>query len=357
MPTVSSVPSPVIVERGCPDRSCDSAHGGAGAEREKDSEQAQPDHGATSILSERRASARRDAARSRAAPSRHAAARRRRDGRAHERDPLVERQLARDQPRRARCVTGASTPARSSARASSGTDSSASTAWPIARRDLGRRDALGEQLAGAAVAALRRQRGGDEVAGARPGRSSTPAARPARSAKRQTSAKMWPGGGAGGVEALAPRSRRRRARRRSWPRPRARRRPGRWTARRRRPARMKTPRERRARARSSVEAATSPAPSVTISRACAGPPMQATRSAPKRSREQRRSARCRRAARGPWPARRPRARAAEPAPRQPGDHLVEPARRDAEEDVVGAARARRRPARSAARAAARRPGR
>ena len=43
-------------------------------------------------------------------------------------------------------------------------------------------------------------------------------------------------------------------------------------------------RERSARASSSVEAATSPAPSVTISWACAGPPMHATRSAPKRAR-------------------------------------------------------------------------
>ena len=47
-----------------------------------------------------------------------------------------------------------------------GTDSSASTAWPIALRDLGGGHALGEQLAGAAVAALRRERGRDEVAGA-----------------------------------------------------------------------------------------------------------------------------------------------------------------------------------------------
>ncbi len=46
---------------------------------------------------------------------------------------------------------------------------------------------------------------------------------------------------------------------------------------------MKTPASARARS-SFVEAATSPAPSLTISRACDGPPMHATRASPKRSR-------------------------------------------------------------------------
>ena len=62
-------------------------------------------------------------------------------------------------------VTGAPTPARSSARASSGTDSSASTAWPTPRGSPPRAR-RGEQLAGAAVAALRGQRRGHQVAGA-----------------------------------------------------------------------------------------------------------------------------------------------------------------------------------------------
>ena len=68
------------------------------------------------------------------------------------------------------------------------------------------------------------------------------------------------------------------------------------------PARMNTPPARLA-SDSSVEAATSPAPSLTISRACAGPPMQAVRSAPKRCRASS-SAACRRVAPDPWPARR-----------------------------------------------------
>jgi hypothetical protein len=49
------------------------------------------------------------------------------------------------------------------------------------------------------------------------------------------------------------------------------------------PARMKTPAIVRA-SSSFVDAATSPAPSLTISRAWAGPPMHATRASPKRSR-------------------------------------------------------------------------
>ena len=49
------------------------------------------------------------------------------------------------------------------------------------------------------------------------------------------------------------------------------------------PARMNTPASALA-SSSFVEAATSPAPSLTISRACDGPPTQATRASPKRSR-------------------------------------------------------------------------
>ena len=64
-------------------------------------------------------------------------------------------------------MTGAATPARSSALASSGTDSSASTAWPMRVRDLRGRDPRRQQLAGAPVAALARQRRRDQVAGAR----------------------------------------------------------------------------------------------------------------------------------------------------------------------------------------------
>ena len=180
-----------------------------------------------------RAAQPRRAARCQPRPRRAAPARRRRHGRAHERDPVVERQLAGDQPRRGAPVTGALTPARSSARASSGTDSSASTAWPTRAGISAGGHARGEQLAGAAVAALARERGRDEVAGAgepdhrlrprarAPRRSARPRRRCARRRRRRRSAP-------------APRSRRRRARRRSSRRRRARRRAGRWTARRRR---------------------------------------------------------------------------------------------------------------------------
>ncbi len=63
-------------------------------------------------------------------------------------------------------MTGAATPACSSARASSGTDSSASTAWPIRSGISAAGTPCGEQLAGPPVAALGRQGRCDEVAGA-----------------------------------------------------------------------------------------------------------------------------------------------------------------------------------------------
>ena len=110
-----------------------------------------------------------------------------------------------------------------------------------------------------------------------------------------------------------------------------------------------------ARARSSVDAATSPAPSVTISRACAGPPMQATRSAPKRARS---------STVGAMPSGGTRPLASETtggAARRPAaearDHLVEPARGHAEEHVVRAREARRRPARSRSSRGSSTPGR
>ena len=63
-------------------------------------------------------------------------------------------------------VTGALKPARSIERASSGTDSSASTACATRSWISAGGTPCGEQLAGAAVAAHRRERGRDEVAGA-----------------------------------------------------------------------------------------------------------------------------------------------------------------------------------------------
>ena len=108
---------------------------------------------------------------------------------------------------------------------------------------------------------------------------------PCVSAKRQTSRKMWPGGGARGVQAL---------------------RLGRARGQRggvlggageldadrvvgvlaHHAGALEDVGDRRARAARRWTAATRPAPSVTISRACAGPPMQATRSAPKRASQQ-----------------------------------------------------------------------
>ena len=131
-------------------------------------------------------------------------------------------------------VTGAPTPARSSARASNGTDSSASTAWPMragisaagtpaassspARRlRLVARQGRGHQVARAGQADHRLR-----AARPAPRRSATPRRRCARRPPPRRSAP-------------APPSRPRRAPRRSWRRPPARRRAGRWTARRRPP--------------------------------------------------------------------------------------------------------------------------
>ena len=102
------------------------------------------------------------------------------------------------------------------------------------RRDLGRRHALREQLAGAAVAALRRERGRDEVAGAgQPDHRLRPRAEPLGVAPHL--GEDVPGRGAGRVQPLRLGRAGRRARRRSSPRPPAPRRPGRSTARTRRP--------------------------------------------------------------------------------------------------------------------------
>ena len=94
-------------------------------------------------------------ARRRAQPGRRRAAakrdRRRRDRRAHERDPVVERQLAVDQARQAGGHRRLDPRALQRA-ASSGTDSSASTAWPMRSGISAAGDALGQQLARAAVA-------------------------------------------------------------------------------------------------------------------------------------------------------------------------------------------------------------
>ena len=179
-------------------------------------------------------------------------------------------------------VTGASTPARSSARASSGTRSSDSTACPI-RSGI---SAAGTPWASSSPARrLRlpgRERGRDEVARPAPARSATPAAR--RAPRRSATPRRRCG--------------RRRRRRRSGPGPRSRRWPsaaaffaapasstpiGSLDSSQTTPARLKV--SAIACASSSLaDAATRPAPSSTISRACAGPPTTAMRCAPKRLR-------------------------------------------------------------------------
>ncbi len=107
------------------------------------------------------------------------------------------------------------------------------------------------------------------------------------------------------------------------------------------PARVKTaPSERRELlARSRRRRA--PAPSWTISCACAGPPMQATRSAPKRSLSTTVGGRpC--GGTSPLATDTTAVRLPRPASGERGDHLAERARGDREEDVVGARDARRR---------------
>src|SRR5215218_3399141 len=92
-----------------------------------------------------------------------AEARRRRDGGADLRDPLVERELARDQAiergRHGRLDLGAGERVGEQRHEVEGLDGLADLGG-----DLRRRDALGEQLARLPVAALRRERGADEVA-------------------------------------------------------------------------------------------------------------------------------------------------------------------------------------------------
>ena len=175
-------------------------------------------------------------------------------------------------------VTGASSPARSIACASSRTVSSASTAWPRRSGISAAGTPCGQQLAGAAVARGRRQRRGHQVAGAAAAhegarlcrRRARPAPAPrGRCPPRPCRRRSGP----------APGWRRPPPPRRSWPPPPARRPPGRRTPRTPRPARWNTSATRWA-SGSECEAHTSPAPDSTISRACAGPPTQAVRSAP-----------------------------------------------------------------------------
>ena len=279
--------------------------------------------------------------------------RRRRHGRAHQRDPVVERQLAGDQPAE-RARHRAPTPARSSARASSGTDSSASTAWPT-RSGI---SAAGTPAASSSPARRlrlsRRQRGRHEVAGAgQPDHRLGPRAEALGVAPDL--GEDVPGGGAGGVQPL---------------------RLGR--AGRERRGVLGGAREldadrvvglladdagagehaaRATRASSSsLEAATSAAPACTISWACAGPPRQATRSAPKRS--------LRTTVGGspsggtsPLATETTAVRLPEAGRAEAVDHLAEAARGHRQEHVVGARHAPPRRPRRAARRAARRPGR
>ena len=167
-------------------------------------------------------------------------------------------------------MTGASIAARSSACGEQRDDVERLDRLADPLGDLGRRDALGEQLARAPVARLRRQRGGDEVA--RAGEADH-RLRPRALALGEAPdlGEDVPRRGARGVEALrlgrAGGQRRgvlRRARELDADRV----------------ARLladdarahEDAGDRRARAARRSTAATSPAPSVTISRACAGPP-------------------------------------------------------------------------------------
>ena len=131
-----------------------------------------------------------------------APARGRRDRRADERDPVVERQLAGDQPGEP-AVTGASTSGAARARAaSSGTDSSASTAWPM-RAGI---SAAGTPSASSSPARRLRLCGAsavrDEVAGAgEADHRLGPCA--LRLGEAPDLGEDVPGRGAGGVEALA----------------------------------------------------------------------------------------------------------------------------------------------------------
>src|SRR4051812_2871737 len=137
-----------------------------------------------------------------AAPERLRAgeARRRRRGGAHALDPLVEREVAGDEAgergddRRGRA--GAVERAGEQRDEVEGLDR-----LTDARGDVGGRHAFGEQLAGTAVAALRRERGPDQVAGSRePDQRLRPRALHLRVAPHLE--EDVPGGGAGGVEAL-----------------------------------------------------------------------------------------------------------------------------------------------------------
>ena len=214
--------------------------------------------------------------------------------------------------------------------ASSGTRSSASTAWPM-RSGI---SAAGRPRASSSPARRLRHCGASAVPTRSPvrrGRSSTPAARPGarRSARPRGRRARRPRRGVEAWDSVRPRP----ARRRSWPRRRARRRSG-----------------RRALgddagaletsaivsvSRASSLAATSPAPSVTISRACAGPPTQATRR--RRALGEQHGRRDPAGGTSPLASEIDRRAGAQPARRQPGDHLFQAARGDAEEHEVRAA--------------------
>ena len=125
----------------------------------------------------------------------------RRHGRAHERDPVVERQLARDQARE---------PARDGRLDAGAVERAGEQRDEVERLDgladplgdLGRRHALGEQLAGAAVAAAGGERGRDQVAGAREPDQRLRAGAEAVGVAPDLGEDV-PGGAAGGVQALA----------------------------------------------------------------------------------------------------------------------------------------------------------
>ena len=174
-------------------------------------------------------------------------------------------------------MTGASTPASRERAAEQRHEIERLDGLADALGDLGRRHALREQLAGAPVA-----RAGASTVATRspaPARPIIDSGRaPRASAKRQTSAKMWPAAAPAALSpcaSVAPDA----SAAAFFAAPASSTPSGSFDSSQTTPARMNVRAISRA-SSSFSEAATSPAPSLTISRACAGPPTTATRCAP-----------------------------------------------------------------------------
>ena len=194
-------------------------------------------------------------------------------------DPVVERQRAVDQPRQRRGHRRLQPGALDRACASSGTVSSASTAWPEPAR--------GSRRPARPAPAARRRCGCARWAPGRwpPGRRCRCGPRTCAACRRRARRATAPPG-----RCPRPPSRRRSGPatgwrpppppRRSWPPPPARPPRGRSTPRRPRPSAGRPPPPGGPAAPSATRTP-GPAPVSTISRACAGPPTQAVRSAPK----------------------------------------------------------------------------